>query len=171
MSDKPMRGKPFYIDPDRFPMPGDEPKYGPGPFKGTSVLMTREAREQLKDENSRLKSGRASLADALNTELRENYGAAFQVGMDDDFRPAIQRLVDGVRYGERLQTQKRLAELEAAVQAWSDAWAGAEATLDHLASADCTCDLPAGDVCDSCEIRHAVRAFRKAAEAKEEGEG
>ena len=44
---------------------------------------------------------RASEADVLNQELRENYGAAYQVGPKDDWRGAIRRLVDGVRHGER----------------------------------------------------------------------
>lgn len=46
-------------------------------------------------------SREASLADCLNTELRENYGAAYQVEPGQDFRPAIKQLVDGARYGER----------------------------------------------------------------------
>ena len=42
----------------------------------------------------------ASEADFLNTELRENYGDHLQVEVDDDWRPAIRGLVDGVRHGE-----------------------------------------------------------------------
>ena len=57
----------------------------------------------------------ASEADLLNTELRENYGHHLQVDVEDDWRPAIRGLVDGVRYGEefnRRQCEKQQAEDE-----------------------------------------------------------
>jgi hypothetical protein len=62
---------------------------------------------------------RASECDVLNRELRENYGDQHQVEPDDDWRPAIRALVDGVRYGEQYQRRDvmaRLATLSAALE-------------------------------------------------------
>ena len=49
----------------------------------------------------------ASEADFLNTELRMNYGDHLQVEVDDDWRPAIRGLVDGVRQGEEFKRKVR----------------------------------------------------------------
>ena len=53
----------------------------------------------------------ASEADFLNTELRMNYGDHLQVEPEDDWRPAIRGLVDGVRRGEELKRKKLLTVL------------------------------------------------------------
>jgi len=65
------------------------------------------------DEIERLRkcsAQRASEADLLNTELRENYGGQFQVLPEDDWRPAIRALVDGVRHGEAYKRTKEEAQ-------------------------------------------------------------
>lgn len=63
-------------------------------------LLDNTAR--LLEEVERRDEREASFVDCLNTELRENYlGDMFQVAAGQDFRPAIKKLVDGVRCGER----------------------------------------------------------------------
>ena len=59
----------------------------------------------------------ASEADFLNTELRMNYGDHLQVGMENDWRPAIRGLVDGVRYGEEFNHKKLLSVVK---EAWME---------------------------------------------------
>ena len=71
----------------------------------------------------------ASEADFLNTELRMNYGDHFQVDMDDDWRPAIRGLVDGVRLGEEFNRGHLIA---AAPELLKDAEAFLKVS-DHLA--------------------------------------
>jgi hypothetical protein len=46
---------------------------------------------------------RPTNADVLNQELRENYGAQWEVEPEGDWRAAIRGLVDGARYGCRLE--------------------------------------------------------------------
>lgn len=60
---------------------------------------------------------RASECDALNTELRENYGSHIQVTPADDWRSAIRALVDGVRYGCEFQA-RGVQEVTRAVCDW-----------------------------------------------------
>ena len=58
--------------------------------------FVNELRE-LRDKLNCLESQRASEADVLNTELRENYGDRFQVEVETDWRDAIRALVNGAR--------------------------------------------------------------------------
>ena len=55
-----------------------------------------ELGEKIAKQYEQLEASRASLADVLNQELREN-SAGVQVEVDDDFRPAIRLLVDATR--------------------------------------------------------------------------
>ena len=117
-------GKPF----DVLSLEDDELRFGPTgdrfmPQPKTEVADLRRQlarakaeRDEVRCRVDQLESKQASLADLLNTELRENYGQAFQVELQDDFRPAIQRLVDGVRHGERFMQKARVAELEGEVE-------------------------------------------------------
>jgi hypothetical protein len=79
----------------------------------TAATHQYERAEKAEAELERLESQRASEADVLNVELRENYGNQHQVSLSDDWRPAIRALVDGTRHGERYQVKaevKRLRE-------------------------------------------------------------
>lgn len=49
----------------------------------------------------------ASLIDCLNTELRENYGDAYQADMDHDAKPALRKLVDLVRERNAVEAEAR----------------------------------------------------------------
>ena len=66
----------------------------------------------------KLEESMASLADHLNTTLRENYGDKDQVKTwTDDMRPAIDALVVGARYGMRYELRHKLESAEARIVA------------------------------------------------------
>ena len=86
------------------------PKCGHNP--ATDHIRLKEQLAQAREENDALKLQRSLEADVLNTELRENYGGAHQVSLEQDWRLAIRLLVDGVRYGERFRWQHESTELK-----------------------------------------------------------
>lgn len=69
---------------------------------------------RLREERDAVDARLSFTADLLNTELRENYGAAYQVGPDDDWREAIKTLVDGARHGVEFQYRNMPGQVEAA---------------------------------------------------------
>lgn len=108
----------------------------------------RRALKQCEDENSEFmkktvrfkaaledeQSSRASLIDALNTELRDSLPQSEQADVGSDLRYYLRILVDQVRTQERKQTEKRINVADAVREFWN--------TCKAHSVADChTCGL------------------------------
>lgn len=90
-----------------------------------SVAALAQALQQVEAKLDAIESRLSSTADLLNTELRANYAAAYEVTPEGDWREAIQRLVDGVRHGCQYHAEgevRRLTEERDKLKAESETW-------------------------------------------------
>ncbi len=69
------------------------------------IELTKDVAAAEQRGRAQMDSQRASEADFLNTELRQNYRQHDQVTPESDWRPAFRELVDGVLQGERFRTR------------------------------------------------------------------
>ena len=130
------------------------------------LIETERAADLWFRKCEKLEESMASLADHLNTTLRENYGDKDQVKTwTDDMRPAIDALVVGARYGMRYELRHKLESAEARIVAIQESFNRADG--NYLKAKARVAELEAAnarlreaiDALRECNICHGQRVF------------
>ena len=126
------------------------------------AALQREVENSRKQAEQRgreqMDSQRASEADCLNTELRQNYRSYAQVKPEDDWREAFQELVNGACHAARFRAESEFRTEDAQADTAPD---------DPMPSDDALREL--ADKLEACH-QQACNALRQAAKAEQRGE-